>query len=102
MSRYTRRRFLTRAAVLSAGVSLSRAFPLRAADVVPRLIPRHLFFVRPDYSSVNVSPDGTRLAYLAPANGILNVFVAPVSAPFKARQVTHVTDRDVNSRIEWA
>ena len=97
-----RRAFLSRAALLTAGAALSRVAPALAAEKAPSLIARHLFFVRADYASVQLSPDGTRIAYLAPANGILNVFVAPVSAPQKGRQVTRVTDRDVSFRIEWA
>jgi len=100
--RHTRRRFLRQAALLSAGASLRRAAPAAAAESGGVLIPRRLLFVRPDYTSVSLSPDGTRIAYLAPANGILNVFVAPVSAPLTARQVTRVTDRDVSFRIQWA
>jgi dipeptidyl aminopeptidase/acylaminoacyl peptidase len=97
-----RRTFLSRAALLTAGATLCRVAPVLAAEKAPELIPRHLFFVRADYASVQLSPDGTRIAYLAPANGILNVFVAPVSAPQKGRQVTRVTDRDVSFRMEWA
>jgi dipeptidyl aminopeptidase/acylaminoacyl peptidase len=97
----TRRRFLARAALLTAGASLSRAAAAASMNDL-ELIPRHLFFVRPDYSSVKVSPDGTHIAYLSPANRILNVFVAPVSAPHAARQVTRVRDRDVGSFIQWA
>jgi dipeptidyl aminopeptidase/acylaminoacyl peptidase len=97
-----RRAFLSRALLLTTGAALSRAAPVLAAEKPPALIPRHLFFVRADYASVQLSPDGTRIAYLAPANGILNVFVAPVSAPQKGRQITRVSDRDVGFRIEWA
>ena len=97
-----RRAFLSRAALLTAGAALSRVAPALAAEKTAALIARHLFFVRADYASVQLSPDGTRIAYLAPANGILNVFVAPVSAPQKGRQITRVTDRDVSFRIEWA
>jgi dipeptidyl aminopeptidase/acylaminoacyl peptidase len=39
------------------------------------LIPRSVLFGNPERSSPIVSPDGTQLAYLAPVNGVLNVWV---------------------------
>src|SRR5215467_14521595 len=41
------------------------------------LLPRSLFFDNPDRARVMVSPDGKRLGWLAPVNGVLNVWVAP-------------------------
>ncbi|MGC8669447.1 MAG: prolyl oligopeptidase family serine peptidase [Chthonomonadales bacterium] len=43
-------------------------------DALP-LIPRELLFGNPERTSATVSPDGTRLAYLAPLEGVLNVWV---------------------------
>jgi dipeptidyl aminopeptidase/acylaminoacyl peptidase len=58
---------------------LSIAVPtLFAARVVAReveLIPRQIFFGNPDRSNVQISPDGKRLSYLAPSNGVTNVWV---------------------------
>ena len=65
------------------------------------LIPRSVLFGNPDRASVTVSPDGTKLAYLAPLDGVLNVWVAPVDAPEKARAVTHDTGRGVRIYF-WA
>ena len=42
------------------------------------LIPRTTLFGNPDRAQVRLSPDGTRIAYLAPLDGVLNVWVAPV------------------------
>jgi hypothetical protein len=52
------------------------------------------FFRNPEISSLEWSPDGTRLAFLAPVDRRLNLFV---KKPDEARpkQVTHVTDRDI-------
>jgi dipeptidyl aminopeptidase/acylaminoacyl peptidase len=44
---------------------------------VPPLIPRTILFGNPERSSAQLSPDGTRLAFLAPVNGVLNVWVGP-------------------------
>jgi dipeptidyl aminopeptidase/acylaminoacyl peptidase len=53
------------------------------------LIPRKAFFDNPDRASVQISPDGTHIAYLAPRDGVLNVWVAPRVEPGAARPVTH-------------
>src|SRR6516162_10965699 len=39
------------------------------------LIPRTVLFGNPERSSPEISPDGTMLAYLAPDQGVLNVWV---------------------------
>ena len=47
-----------------------------ALDALPPLIPREVLFGNPDKTSPQLSPDGARLAYLAPdTNNVLNVWV---------------------------
>jgi dipeptidyl aminopeptidase/acylaminoacyl peptidase len=41
------------------------------------LIPRSVLFGNPERTSPRISPDGTRLAWVAPRDGVLNVWVAP-------------------------
>ena len=41
------------------------------------LIPRKVLFGNPDRANPALSPDGTGLAYLAPLDGVLNVWVGP-------------------------
>ncbi len=61
-----------------------------------RLIPRNILFGNPDRTSPQISPDGTKLGWLAPVNGVLNVWVNPVGAEFSdARPVTNDTDRGI-------
>jgi dipeptidyl aminopeptidase/acylaminoacyl peptidase len=45
--------------------------------IVP-LIPREVLFGNPERMGPRLSPDGKRLAYLAPKDGVLNVWVGPV------------------------
>jgi len=59
------------------------------------LIPRQAIFGNPDRALVRVSPDGSKLAFLAPLNGVLNVWVAPVDAPERAEPVTRDTGRGI-------
>ncbi|MBO0806551.1 MAG: S9 family peptidase [Nocardiopsaceae bacterium] len=44
------------------------------------LIPRSVLFGNPERVSPRISPDGTRLAWIAPRDGVLNVWVAPFAA----------------------
>jgi len=65
------------------------------------VIPRREFFGNPDRASVQISPDGTQISYLAPLDGVLNVWVAPRSDVSKARAVT--ADRGRGIRVYfWA
>src|SRR3990172_13133100 len=52
------------------------------------LIPRKVLFSDPDIESPRLSPDGTRISYLAPVNGALNVWVGPADDPSEARPIT--------------
>ena len=42
------------------------------------LIPRTVLFGNPERTFPRLSPDGTRLAWIAPHDGVLNVWVAPL------------------------
>src|SRR5260221_13938701 len=70
------------------------------------LIPRQVLFGNPERVSPRISPDGTRLAWIAPHEGVLNVWVAPSSAEAgvdwaAARVVTDDTDRGIRM-FAWA
>jgi dipeptidyl aminopeptidase/acylaminoacyl peptidase len=69
------------------------------------LIPRSVLFGNPERTSPCLSPDGTRLAWIAPRESVLNVWVAPVSAGGvdleAARAVTEDADRGIRF-CAWA
>jgi len=70
------------------------------------LIPRQTLFGNPERVSPHISPDGTRLAWIAPHDGVLNVWTAPASAGAgvdweAARVVTDDTDRGIR-QFAWA
>jgi dipeptidyl aminopeptidase/acylaminoacyl peptidase len=78
------------------------------ADVIapkghPRadLIPRTVLFGNPERANVQLSPDGKRIAWLAPRDGVLNVYVAPINELDKAKPVTADTARPVRNYF-WA
>src|ERR1051326_3195422 len=66
------------------------------ADAVPPvpLVPREVLFGNPDKVQPRISPDGRRLAYIAPRDGVLNVWVGEIGASEdEFRVVTDDTDR---------
>lgn len=65
------------------------------------LIPRRVLFGNPDRTTVRLSPDGSKLAYLAPLDGVLNVWVAPADRPLEAEPVTRDTGRGIQQYF-WA
>ena len=65
------------------------------------LIPRDHLFGNPTRSGGKISPDGKWLSWLAPKNGVLNVWMAPASAPDDAAVMTNATDRPIRSYF-WA
>jgi dipeptidyl aminopeptidase/acylaminoacyl peptidase len=65
------------------------------------LIPRELFFGNPERAGVQISPDGKHLSWLAPKNGVMNVWVAPIGDLAAARAVTADTTRPVRI-YHWA
>lgn len=65
------------------------------------LIPRAAIFGNPDKVNPNLSPDGKRVAFIAPLEGVLNVWVAPVESPGAAKPVTRDTGRGITNYF-WA
>ncbi len=59
-----------------------------------QLIPRNVLFGNPEKTSPQVSPDGTKMAYLAPVNNVLNVWVGTIGGD-NYEPVTKDEDRGV-------
>ncbi|HLW64309.1 MAG TPA: S9 family peptidase [Gemmataceae bacterium] len=65
------------------------------------LIPRKLLFGNPDKAAARISPDGKHLSYLAPVDGVLNVWVAPIDNLPAAKAITHDKKRGIRT-YNWA
>ena len=74
--------------------------PLLVRAELPPLIPRDVLFGNPEKASPQISPDGRRIAYLAPDDGVLNVWVRTVGKT-DDRVITKDRDRGVRSYF-WA
>jgi len=64
------------------------------------LIPRQILFGNPDRTNVRLSPDGAHLSWLAPLDGVLNLWLAPRGDLGAAHAVTHDTGRGIH-RYWW-
>ena len=73
--------------------------PLALADF--ELVPRDIFFGNPTRIQGRVSPDGARMSFMAPVDGVLNLWVGPLGDFVSARPVTHDTGSGIDSH-QWA
>ena len=65
------------------------------------LIPRKVLFGNPDRVSPQLSPDGQKISFLAPVDGVLNVWVGQSDDPDSAQPVTQDTARGIRFHA-WA
>jgi dipeptidyl aminopeptidase/acylaminoacyl peptidase len=102
-SLFSRRRFLQRSAAVAGALPLAALAPSRrGAHAQPVLPARHVFFENPDYTNVRLSPDGEHLAFIAPVEGVRNLWLAPVASPQQGQPLTRVGDRDISTYFFWA
>ncbi len=97
--------FAAAASTIALGQTVSdKAPPEAPAKTVAgpaALIPRETLFGNPVRSMARISPDGHRIAYLAPVNGVMNIFVGPADDLDAAKPVTNDTKRGIRS-YSWA
>jgi dipeptidyl aminopeptidase/acylaminoacyl peptidase len=78
-----------------AGVPTATAVPETA------LIPRNAIFGNPERAAGQISPDGRYLSFLAPQDGVLNIWVVERGQPItSARAITHEKGRPIR-RYHW-
>ena len=65
------------------------------------LIARQALFGNPTKSAGRLSPDGKWVSYLAPRDGVMNIWVAPASTPDKAKPISASKDRPIRQYF-WA
>ena len=87
-------------AILLGGSALTSATAQTASQTgaaQPRLIARKDFFGNPTRAAGRISPDGKWLSWIAPRDGVLNVWVAPTAKPAEARAITNERLRPIRS-----
>jgi dipeptidyl aminopeptidase/acylaminoacyl peptidase len=65
------------------------------------LIPRAALFGNPTRAQGLISPDGQWLSWIAPLDGVLNIWIAPAADPEAARAITSATERPIRQHF-WA
>jgi hypothetical protein len=65
------------------------------------LVPRNIFFGNPSRIQGRVSPDGTKMSFLAPVDGVLNLWVGPLGDFDAAEPITQDTGSGIDSH-QWA
>lgn len=93
------RKLLVAAAALALGMAAMSANA--APNVTAPLIERTKFFGNPSRTQGRISPDGKWLAWIAPREGVLNIWVAPIADPAKAKALTDEKKRPIRSYY-WA
>lgn len=88
---------LSGAVLLSAGGAVATP-PQAGADT---LIPRAKIFGNPSRAGGQISPDGKHVSWLAPVDGVMNVWVAPIGNLGAAKAVTKESKRGLQSYF-WA
>ena len=71
------------------------------SDTKLPLIPRKVLFGDPDKATIYLSPDGTKISFLAPVEGVLNIWVCFADKPETAKPVTHDAKRGIHNYL-WA
>lgn len=61
------------------------------------LISRQVFFSNPDHMGVQISPDGRWVSYVAPYEGVLNLWLAPADRPQEATLLTRDQGRGIRT-----
>jgi len=91
------RRFMLAAPVAVLAIATASAATAQPAPLIERI----KLFGNPTKAAGRLSPDGKWLSWVAPRDGVLNVWVAPVSDISKARAMTAEKKRPVQGYF-WA
>jgi dipeptidyl aminopeptidase/acylaminoacyl peptidase len=83
------------------GVADAPALPPATGNPSTDVIDRKVLFGNPERTAAQLSPDGKHLAWLAPKDGVMNVWVAPIGDLNQAKPVTADATRPVRQYF-WA
>jgi dipeptidyl aminopeptidase/acylaminoacyl peptidase len=86
----------TRILLAASAALLTTSAIAQPLEGVP-LIPREALFGNPEKTAGRISPDGKWLSWIAPRDGVLNIWVAPAADIAKARPVTAEKERPIRN-----
>lgn len=88
-------------ALLACAPAIAQSSTTGAKMSETPLIERAKLFGNPTKAQGRLSPDGKWLSWIAPSNGVLNVWVAPVANPGDARVLTKEAKRPIRQHF-WS
>jgi dipeptidyl aminopeptidase/acylaminoacyl peptidase len=88
-------------ALVAAAAALALVSLPAASQTAAPLIERTKLFGNPSKTAARLSPDGKWLSWLAPRDGVMNIWVAPLAHPGQARALTDEKKRPIRSYF-WA
>ena len=99
-------RLATKLLLAATGMALTAAAVAAAPggarpDAAVPLIERSKLFGNPEKTGGQLSPDGRWISFIAPRDGVLNVWVAPADNPSAARPLTAEKARPIRQTF-WA
>ena len=94
-------RLMPLAVLLAAAAPFSSVAQTAAAPSEVPLVERAKFFGNPSKVGGRISPDGQWLSWIAPRDGVLNVWVAPAARPTEAKPMTAEKSRPIRGHF-WS
>jgi dipeptidyl aminopeptidase/acylaminoacyl peptidase len=95
-------RFLPPAVLAALAIlSINGGMAVAAGNTEAHLIPRAALFGNPVRAQARLSPDGRYMSFLAPKNGVLNVWLAPFGKLAAAKPITEDKKRGIRQHY-WA
>jgi hypothetical protein len=88
-------------ALLPVAASADATGAKSAAAVTAPVIPRATLFGNPERTQARLSPDGPYISFIAPRDGVLNVWVAPAGDLAAAKPITSDRKRGIRQHF-WA
>ncbi|MCT4634645.1 MAG: S9 family peptidase [Rickettsiales bacterium] len=82
-------------------IFISYLFINRSNQVIDPIIPRSVLFGNPDKFAARISPNGEYISYIAPSNGVLNIWLAPRDDIDSAKVITDDDTRGIRN-YTWA
>ncbi len=92
---------MTRILLLLVALAFTPVAATQASTAAPEtpLIARNALFGNPERTQARISPDGRHLSWIAPRDGVLNVWVAPAGDVGAARPVTNDRQRGIRQHF---
>ncbi len=94
--------FLMLGIILITTIAFYKYMDKKEESIAPDLlVDREVFFGNPDRAMVNISPDGKYVAYLAPFEDVMNVWVADINNIENAKVITNSKNKGIKGYV-WS